>query len=241
MKYLEMLARLGVGDAHPGGFAATLRQLEENPLPRQARVLEAGCGTGRTACHLAKLGCRVTAVDVRSDMLAKAEERARREGVSVHFRRADVRAMPFAAGSFDAVLAESVTIFTDAPQALREYRRVLRPGGRLFDREIVARGPLDASVRRLLRELYGFDGMFRLEEWPAMLREAGFRHAAIRASGPLAAEAGGAADLALPDPVPLADPGALTNPEIWRTADKYHRLMREYGDRFGFALLTAEA
>ncbi|GAE08518.1 ubiquinone/menaquinone biosynthesis methyltransferase UbiE [Paenibacillus sp. JCM 10914] len=75
MNYINMLSKLGMGSAHPGGFEATLRMLKNYPIQSNSRILEVGCGTGRTSCHLAGLGYEVTAVDLNENMIKKARKR----------------------------------------------------------------------------------------------------------------------------------------------------------------------
>src|SRR5688500_10131498 len=53
------------------------------------RAIELGCGTGTTAIWLAQQGFSVTAVDISPTAIARAEERARREGVQVRWLAAD--------------------------------------------------------------------------------------------------------------------------------------------------------
>ena len=98
-------------------------------LPANSNVLEVGCGTGRTACYLARSGHRVTAVDLHRSMLEKAVRRAWRERLDIRFIQADVAALPFPDNHFDVAFVESVTIFTQWRSTLAEYRRVLRAGG----------------------------------------------------------------------------------------------------------------
>ncbi|WKL04724.1 methyltransferase domain-containing protein [Paenibacillus amylolyticus] len=155
MDYHDMLARLGEGSAHPGGFLATLKLLESLSLPVDSHILEIGCGTGRTACYLAKRGYQVTAIDLNRQMLDKAVRRARRERVDVRFVQADVASLPFPENHFDMVFVESVTIFTPWRSALTEYRRVLKPAGLLVDRgdgSIRPKDRIDVSpVKAILR------------------------------------------------------------------------------------------
>jgi ubiquinone/menaquinone biosynthesis C-methylase UbiE len=105
-------------------------------LPVGARVLDLACGWGRVAVPLAQGGYRVTGLDLSEAFLAKAREAARAAGVSIDFRRADMREIPFA-GEFDAVImiwsAFGVLESDDEDQkALDAVARALRPGGRFF-------------------------------------------------------------------------------------------------------------
>jgi ubiquinone/menaquinone biosynthesis C-methylase UbiE len=96
---------------------------------RRGRALDAGCGHGFQTALLLDAGYATHGVDVAAALLALA----RRRVPSAHLARADVMALPYAAGSFDAVSCCGSTLsFVDDPdRALAEIARVLRPGGRL--------------------------------------------------------------------------------------------------------------
>jgi len=103
-------------------------------------VLDAACGTGDLAIADRKAGAaRVTGLDFSERMLARARRKAPLEWV-----RGDLLALPFPDGSFDAAtVGFGVRNVADLELALRELRRVLRPGGRLGILEITQpRGPL---------------------------------------------------------------------------------------------------
>ncbi|MEU0373948.1 class I SAM-dependent methyltransferase [Streptomyces sp. NPDC006283] len=96
-------------------------------------VLDVGCGPGTITADLAELVApgRVTAVDAAEDVLRQARAYADRRGLdNVRFAVADVHALDFPDDSFDVVHAHQVLQHVGDPvQALREMRRVCRPGG----------------------------------------------------------------------------------------------------------------
>lgn len=104
------------------------------------RVLDAACGTGDLAIADRKAGAsHVTGLDFSEQMLARARRKAPLEWV-----QGDLLALPFEDASFDAAtVGFGVRNVADLERALRELRRVLRPGGRLAILEITQpRGPL---------------------------------------------------------------------------------------------------
>ncbi|MFD9335405.1 methyltransferase domain-containing protein [Streptomyces sp. NPDC060028] len=97
-------------------------------------VLDVGCGPGTITADLAELvgpGGQVTAVDAAADVLAQAGAYVEERGLrNVSFATADVHALEFSDDSFDVVHAHQVLQHVGDPvQALREMRRVCRPGG----------------------------------------------------------------------------------------------------------------
>jgi len=96
-------------------------------LPRPARVLDAGCGSGRNMVELARLGA-VTGVELSRTSVSLA--RARQVGDVVE---GSVLDMPFESGSFDLAASLDVIEHLDEDlEALRELRRVVAPGGFLL-------------------------------------------------------------------------------------------------------------
>ena len=76
MKYMDMLALLGVGGAHPGGLHLTKQLLEKEEINIDTSILDIGCGTGQTSAYLyCRYGCEITACDINATMVQKANKR----------------------------------------------------------------------------------------------------------------------------------------------------------------------
>jgi len=235
LDYHDLLAKLGEGSAHPGGFTATVQLIDSLSLPERGRVLEVGCGTGRTACYLARNGYRVTAIDLHRQMLEKAVRRARRERLDIRFIQADVTALPFPDHSFDVVFVESVTIFTRWRTAISEYKRVLKPGGRLIDREMILCGRKTELMSRRLKRFYGMRTLATMTEWKRRLRMSGFTrvlvHEHSRSMGKWGVDH---------DPYRELDMALFEDEQVRRMSETNDQLLARYGKRLGYAVFDAE-
>src|SRR6185503_13066739 len=111
-------------------------------------LLDVGCGTGAPALRAARaLGCRAVGLTVSGAQVFRARDLARGAGLAqrVDFLMADAGALPFGDAGFDGAWAlESIFHVADRRAALREMRRVLRPGGRVVLTDLVENRPLDA-------------------------------------------------------------------------------------------------
>ncbi|HMI47177.1 MAG TPA: class I SAM-dependent methyltransferase [Gemmatimonadaceae bacterium] len=113
----------------------TARLIELLGLPMASRILDVPCGQGRHAHLLAEAGYDVDGLDYSSELLAVARKRG--TGPNLHYTRGDMRKMPpHWTGRFDAVL----NLFTsfgffahpsDDVRVIKEFARVLKPGGLL--------------------------------------------------------------------------------------------------------------
>jgi 2-polyprenyl-6-hydroxyphenyl methylase / 3-demethylubiquinone-9 3-methyltransferase len=104
--------------------------LDQLGEPAGRLILDAGCGGGLVSRELAAAGVEVVGIDLGLGSLNAA-----RRAVPVRFRPVlgRLESLPFADGSFDAVVAADVLEhIPDLPGAVRELARVLRPGGRLL-------------------------------------------------------------------------------------------------------------
>ncbi|WP_342245624.1 class I SAM-dependent methyltransferase [Pseudomonas sp. OTU5201] len=96
-----------------------------------ARVLDLGCGAGHVAFHVAPLVGEVVAYDISTQMLDVVATAAAQRGLgNVVTQQGAAEALPFADASFDFVFSRySAHHWSDLGVALREVRRVLKPGG----------------------------------------------------------------------------------------------------------------
>jgi SAM-dependent methyltransferase len=114
--------------------AKVIAFLDRAGVSIEGRILDAGCGGGGMPLSLAEHASRVVGIDPIDRFGAAGVVLAREKGLSnLAFARADGMALPFRDGSFDLVLSHAVIEHVaDAPRYLRECRRVLAPGGRLY-------------------------------------------------------------------------------------------------------------
>ena len=142
---------------------------------RPTNALDLGCGTGQLTVRLKRdLGIeKVTGADFSAGMLAQAAERRR----DIHWVRASASALPFADETFDAVTStEAFHWFPDQPLALRECRRVLKPGGTLAVALVNPRAEWLGEAAHALSTLIGQPFYWPTRErMRAMLEDAGFR------------------------------------------------------------------
>ena len=130
------------------------------------RLLEVPVGTGILTMPLYRTLPRaeITCLDYSPDMMAQAQEKARRMHLgNVAFRQGDVGALPFESGSFDAVLSlNGFHAFQDKEAAYREVFRVLRPGG-VFCGCFYVKGEC-GRTDRLIRRVYEGNSIRRRRE-----------------------------------------------------------------------------
>ena len=108
------------------------KALGEWPARPFEHALEVGSGTGYFSLNLMQEGAirRLTATDISGGMLATLESTAAELGLEVATAQTDAESLPFPDASFDLVLGHAVLHhIPDLERALREFRRVLCPGG----------------------------------------------------------------------------------------------------------------
>ncbi len=132
----------------PGGLMLTDRALEFCALPFGARVLDVGCGPAASSEHLGNhFGFKAIGLDP-SEMLLQS---GRRRNSHLPLVQSYGEWLPIADNQFDAVLTEcSLSVMRNADRALREFWRVLHPGGYLILSDIYARNPAGITALQSL-------------------------------------------------------------------------------------------
>ena len=157
------------------------------------RVLDVACGTGvvtRLAAERVGAASLVTGLDVNASMLAVARTETP-SNISIDWYEASVESMPLEDEAFDVVLCQmGLQFIPNKLAALREMRRVLTTGGRVY---VTVPGPkpaifgimTDALARHLSPAAASFvDLVFSLhdvDELTGLLRSAGFRDVDVQA------------------------------------------------------------
>lgn len=116
------------------------------------QILDVACGTGDSTIAIAKAagsGSRVTGVDISEGMMSLVMRKAAHEGVHdrIRLKMADAEDLPFEDGAFDRVTCQfGIRNFEHKELALKEFLRVLKPGGKVVILELSV--PRQPFVRR---------------------------------------------------------------------------------------------
>ncbi|MDP2625179.1 MAG: class I SAM-dependent methyltransferase [Candidatus Peregrinibacteria bacterium] len=173
--YFYVQAEVGV-TKHGGGLKATKELVKRCHIDKRSYVLVVGCGPGITAAKIAKIcECKVMGVDLSPSMI-KAAQREIKKGLNLSFEVGDAQKLPFKANTFDAVISESVTAFPpDKQKAIKEYYRVLKPGGYMGLNETTwLSKPLKKYLDYCSNVIGGVKPEFK-KDWEGHIEQAGFK------------------------------------------------------------------
>jgi SAM-dependent methyltransferase len=158
------------------------RLVEQMQVQPGQRILDVGCGTGTLDLLIKEKHPQadVVGIDPDTDILGIARSKTERAGVEISFDEGYADRLPYADSSFDRVV--SSLVFHHLPPetkavALREIRRVLRPGGEFHLADIGR--PSNPLLRIAVQPFRLFDGVRATEDnlagrLPSLIAEAGF-------------------------------------------------------------------
>jgi arsenite methyltransferase len=163
------------------------------PRPGEA-ILDLGSGGGLDCFYAARLvGAtgRVIGVDMTPEMLALANENAKKVGATnVEFRKGELESLPVEDGSVDIIISNCViNLSPDKDRVFREAFRVLKPGGRVAISDMVTRIPMPDILRANMTSWSAcVSGAITEKEYLEKMRLAGFIDVSKVAGGEIGIE-----------------------------------------------------
>lgn len=238
VSYQDALAYYEIDSAHPGGMALTKKILQNEKINHHTKILDAGCGTGQTSCYLANtFSCKVYSIDNHPEMIKTASRRFAKEHVLIDITKADIENLPFSDDSFDYIIAESSTAFTDIPKSLAEYFRVLKPDGILLNTDMVAEQTLSSDEKADIINFYGMNQILAEEDWVKAIKMAGFKTVDILKSNSVlqALE-----EYIFEEDPPLEQVRPLNaNRKIEDVIHTHQKLLLSYGEKLGYRVFKS--
>ena len=160
------------------------------PVVKAKTVLELATGTGLIAKHIVNAAAHIEATDASAEMITEAKRDNR--SAKLHFSVQDMFSLPYADGSFDAVIVSNALHIVPQPEkALREIRRVLKDDGVLIAPTFTHAGnSFFGKVRAFFMKLAGFPlhSRWTSEEYLTFLQQNGWtvrKSVVLKASFPL--------------------------------------------------------
>ena len=160
------------------------------PVVKTKTVLELATGTGLIAKHIVNAAAHIEATDASAEMISEAKRDNR--SAKLHFSVQDMFSLPYADGSFDAVIVSNALHIVPQPEkALREIRRVLKDDGVLIAPTFThSENSFSGKVRAFFMKLAGFPlhSRWTSEEYLTFLQQNGWtvrKSVVLKASFPL--------------------------------------------------------
>jgi SAM-dependent methyltransferase len=124
----------------PGDYAYFARYLETGAqeflerlnIENGTHMLDVACGAGQISLPAARLGAKVTGIDIASNLIEQAKKRAESENLEIRFDEGDAEMLPYPDAAFDLVVSLIGAIFAPRPERVAsELLRVCRSGGKI--------------------------------------------------------------------------------------------------------------
>ncbi|EMC15964.1 class I SAM-dependent methyltransferase [Streptococcus mutans] len=168
----NFLARLGKKRLRPGGITATNWLIEQGQFSKDSHVLEVACNMCTTSIELAQTyGYSVEGVDRDPKTLEKARANIHEAGLDelVHVQQANAMKLPFPDDSFDIIINEAKI------KAIKEYLRVLKPGGRLLTHDVsFTEEGMEEQLASLRQTINANVEPLHVADWQKLFEEQGF-------------------------------------------------------------------
>ena len=144
-----------LGDSfHPGGTDLTGRLIDSLQIDADESVLDVACGIGTTSLMVGnRHNASVTGIDFSEVNVQRANEAASQSkaNTDVKFKTGDATSLPVEDAAVDHLICEcAVSTFADQTAAVKEFYRVLKPGGQVAISDMVLNGQLPEKLQTLL-------------------------------------------------------------------------------------------
>lgn len=177
----HFLARLGKKRLRPGGVTATNWLIEQGLFSKNTRVLEVACNMCTTSIELAqRFSCSIVGIDMDTKVLDKARENIRQAKLEhlIQMQQGNALKLPFEDHSFDIVINEAMLTMLHGKakeQALKEYLRVLKTGGRLLTHDAAYQADhLETILNQLSQTIHVHVQPLHVEKWQKFFQDSGF-------------------------------------------------------------------
>ncbi len=177
----RFLAKLGKTRLRPGGIKATNWLIEQGDFSKDSRVLEVACNMCTTSIELAQTyGCQIVGVDMDSHVLEQARVKIADAGLEdkIHIQRGNALKLPFPDNSFDIVINEAMLTMLRGEakeKAIKEYWRVLKPGGRLLTHDVsYISDDMETKLHQLGQTINAHVEPLHVKHWQSLFQQTGF-------------------------------------------------------------------
>ncbi|HGD0380266.1 TPA: class I SAM-dependent methyltransferase [Streptococcus agalactiae] len=177
----QFLARLGKKRLRPGGVQATNWLIKKGHFSADSRVLEVACNQCTSSIDIAKaFSCHITALDLDSKVIEKAKENVKKAQLEefIEVIQGNALKLPFPDNSFDIVINEAMlTMLSNSAKekAIKEYLRVLKPGGRLLTHDVSYQDEDTAKLIDQLRHTINVNvAPLKIDDWQNLFLQNGF-------------------------------------------------------------------
>lgn len=176
------LAKLGKTRLRPGGKEATDWLIDKGHFTENEKVLEVACNMCTTSMMLAEqYGCEIEAIDLNKKALEKGKENVQKHHLEhlIHIQQANAMNLPFEDETFNIVLNEAMLTMLPIQakeKALKEYYRVLKPGGILLTHDIAIMIPSETNqIQKQLSDAINVKVTpLPVAEWRMLYQKVGF-------------------------------------------------------------------
>lgn len=114
-------------------WETTINDLVSHMAGKDLKALDLGTGPGQLAFYLSQAGFNTTGIDISPGMIDRAGRKAQELDLNIDFRTGDAENLPFEDNTFAVVVTRNLVWTLPHPEAaIREWYRILKPGGRII-------------------------------------------------------------------------------------------------------------